>query len=153
MVKVAGPKALLGYLELLTKCKFGENLSLSIFTDKARLVYGATDAVIHIAEEMPRPRIQVPIVMNSCILIGACTVFPLAAVLMYSMTDIEAVSAAALPCVELLFQATGSKPVTTFLMCWAILAYISAVCAAWVAGGRLAWAFARDVSIHHPHGV
>jgi choline transport protein len=87
--------------------------------------------------------------MNLCLLIGTSTVFPLVTVLMYTMTDMEAVINSALPSAELIYQATGSKPVTIFLMSWIILAYASAICSAWVASGRITWAFARDVRNHH----
>jgi choline transport protein len=85
--------------------------------------------------------------MNRCMLIGMVTAFPIVVVLMYTMTDMEAVIASPLPSAELLFQATGSKPVTTFLMCWIILVYATSICSAWVASGRVTWAFARDVSL------
>ncbi|KAH8599566.1 amino acid/polyamine transporter I [Bisporella sp. PMI_857] len=43
-----------------------------------------------------------------------------------------------------IFQATGSRAVTTFLMCWATVAIATAVCSGWIAAGRLVYAFARD---------
>lgn len=83
--------------------------------------------------------------MNMSMFIGALTVFPLFAVLMYGMRDMEAVISSSLPSAELYYQITGSKSVTTFLMTWVILVYITCLCSQWVTCGRIAWAFARDV--------
>jgi hypothetical protein len=61
--------------------------------------------------------------MNLCMLIGMVTAFPIVVVVMYTMTDIEAVIASPLASAELIFQATGSKPIIIFLIYWIILVY------------------------------
>lgn len=94
-----------------------------------------TDAVIHIAEEMKRPERNIPIVMYVSYLlkieevrlilvriltltIGFFTAFPLLLAMMLGMTDIDAVINSPFPYAELLYQITGSKLVTTAIMCW-----------------------------------
>lgn len=42
-----------------------------------RYAYAGCDAPIHIAEEVPKPGVKIPAVMNLTMLIGALTVFPL----------------------------------------------------------------------------
>lgn len=83
---------------------------------------------------------------------------------MLGITDIDAVIDSPFPYAELLYQITGSKLVTTAIMCWvsmvlycrsesqvstihkSLIAYIAALIGQWITCGRLAWAFARDVS-------
>lgn len=146
-----------------------------------RYPFVGTDAVIHIAEEMKQPERNIPIVMYvSHILaiqearlifpriltltIGFFTAFPLLFAMMLGMTDIDAVIESPFPYAELLYQITGSKLVTTAIMCWVSLVLycwseshrskvhrslkvsIAALIGQWITCGRLAWAFARDVS-------
>ena len=107
-------------------------------------VFSATDAVIHIAEEMTDPERQVPQAMNLTMTIGVLTAFPLLLVMMLSMADIETVLQSTLPYAELLHQITDSRIITTLIMCWVTIVLFSAMIGQWVTCGRLAWAFARD---------
>ena len=50
--------------------------------------------------------------------IGFFTAFPLLLAMMLGMTDIDAVINSPFPYAELLYQITGSKLVTTAIMCW-----------------------------------
>lgn len=61
--------------------------------------------VIHISEEMPQPGKSVPQVMIMTMLIGLLTTLPLVVMLMYYMTDLEAVTTSALPSLEIVSQA------------------------------------------------
>ena len=79
-------------------------------------------------------------------LIGFTTSFPLMLAMMFAMTDIKAATASALPSAEVIYQATGNKNVTTFLISWVIVVYITCLSSQWVTCGRMTWAFARDVS-------
>ena len=106
--------------------------------------FGATDAVIHIAEEMKDPEHKLPLAMNLTMIIGFITTFPLLTVMMMSMADIDAVLNSTLPYAELFRQITDSKAITTFMMCWVTVVLSSALIGQWVTCGRLAWAFARD---------
>ena len=91
--------------------------------------------MIHIAEEMKQPERNIPIVMYVSHLlelqetrlifpriltltIGFFTAFPLLLAMMLGMTDIDAVIDSPFPYAELLYQITGSKLVTTAIMCW-----------------------------------
>lgn len=53
--------------------------------------------------------------------IGFMTSFPLSLVMMLSMKDIDAVLNSQLPYAEIFYQITGSKAVTTLVLCWASL--------------------------------
>ena len=146
-----------------------------------RYPFGGTDAVIHIAEEMKDPERNIPIVMYDFYLsaflatklildriltltIGFFTAFPLLLAMMLRMTNTEAVIDSPYPYAELLYQITGSRLLTTAIMCWvsmilycrsesqnlmihkSLIGYVAALIGQWITCGRLAWAFARDVS-------
>ncbi|KAG9232017.1 amino acid/polyamine transporter I [Amylocarpus encephaloides] len=123
---------------------WGQGVAWVLGIMNSMYAFGGTDGAIHIAEETPRPGVKIPMIMNLCIILGALTTFPLFTVMMYGMTDMEAVIGSGLPSAQLIYQVTGSKNVTTFLICWIILVYISCLCSQWVTCGRMAWAFARD---------
>ena len=113
-------------------------------TTNSMYAFCGTDAVIHIAEEMSYPERRLPHAMNLTMLIGFTTAFPLLLVMMLSMTDMSAVLNSKLPYAELFYQITGSKILTTTIMCWVTLVLFSALIGQWVTCGRLAWAFSRD---------
>ena len=47
----------------------------------------------------------------------------MALVMMFSITDNNAVLKSSLLSAEIFYQITGSKAITTFMMCWVILVY------------------------------
>ncbi|KAL8793603.1 MAG: hypothetical protein Q9195_003755 [Heterodermia aff. obscurata] len=106
--------------------------------------FSATDAVIHIAEEMKDPERRLPQAMNLTMTIGLLTTFPLLLVMMLSLADTDAVIHSTLPYAETFHQITDSRIITTLIMCWVTVALFSALIGQWVTCGRLAWAFARD---------
>ncbi|KAK4499995.1 hypothetical protein PRZ48_008181 [Zasmidium cellare] len=106
--------------------------------------YGGTDGAIHISEEIINPGRRVPQVMIATMMLGLGTTLPLFIPLMLFITDLDAVRSSPLPSIELVYQSTGSRAVTTFLMVWLWLVYMGSLPAQWVTAGRIAWAFARD---------
>ncbi|KAF7548700.1 hypothetical protein G7Z17_g6886 [Cylindrodendrum hubeiense] len=106
--------------------------------------FGATDGAIHISEEMSQPGRRVPQIIIITMMIGLVTCLPLFIALMFFMTDLEAVATSPLPSMELIYQATGSRNVTIFLVSWLLAIYVLALPSQWVSSGRLAWAFSRD---------
>ena len=106
--------------------------------------FSATDAVIHIAEEMEDPERKLPQAMNLTMTIGLMTAFPLLLVLMLSMKDIDAVLDSTLPYAELFRQITNNRTITTLITCCVTIVLFTALIGQWVTCGRLAWAFARD---------
>ncbi|CAG8948961.1 hypothetical protein HYFRA_00002089 [Hymenoscyphus fraxineus] len=123
---------------------WGEPTAWILGSINSMYAFSGCDAPIHIAEEVPKPGIKIPAVMNLTMFIGALTTFPLLTLMMYAMRDMQAVITSGLPSAELIYQITESKTVTTFMMCWVILVYTSSLIGQWVTCGRLVWAFARD---------
>lgn len=106
----------------------------------------ATDAALHIAEEMLRPSSQLPFILNTTILIGFLTTFPVFMVMMFTLKDLDAVLASPLPSLECFYQTTGSKAAATGLQVIVTVCLCCAVFGEWITCSRLVWAFARDVS-------
>ncbi|KAK1675877.1 amino acid permease-domain-containing protein [Colletotrichum godetiae] len=114
----------------------------------AMYAFGGTDGAIHISEEISQPGRRVPQVMMLTILIGLDTAFPLLLALIFFMTGLDAVTSARLPSLELINQATGNEDITLFLFAYILLVYLVSIPSQWMTGGRLAWAFARDVTFN-----
>ena len=106
--------------------------------------FSATDAAVHIAEEMKDPERKLPQAMNLTMAIGVLTAFPLLLVMMLSIADVDAILNSTLPYAESFRQITDSRTITTVFMCWVTIVLFSALIGQWVTCGRLAWAFARD---------
>lgn len=86
--------------------------------------YGA-GACTHMAEEMPRPSRKLPHVINLTMLIGVVTSVVWIIVILLVIEDVEAVQQSYLPNLEVLYQATKSKPVATFLQAYMTMLYYS----------------------------
>ncbi|KAL4977069.1 amino acid/polyamine transporter I [Aspergillus desertorum] len=110
----------------------------------AMYAFGGADGALHIAEEMQSPGRRVPQIMIATLVIGLATTLPLFTALLLFSRDTEAIIASSLPSAELIYQATGSRAGTTFLILWLLIVYISCLPSQWVTSGRIAWAFARD---------
>lgn len=123
---------------------WGLGLAWLLGITNSMYAFSATDAVIHIAEEMKDPERRPPQAINLTMAIGLITALPLLLVMMLSMADIDAVISSKLPYAELFRQITDSRSITTLIMCWVSITLYTAVIGQWVTCGRLAWAFARD---------
>ncbi|RAL04575.1 choline transporter [Aspergillus ibericus CBS 121593] len=104
-----------------------------------------TDAAIHISEELPQPGKRVPQAMIMSVFLSLATCLPLFIALMFCMSDMNAVVSSALPSMELVYQATQSKGLTTFLSVWLMVVYAASIPSQWVTSSRIAWALARDI--------
>ncbi|KAL5342282.1 choline transporter [Aspergillus crustosus] len=123
---------------------WNEGTAWMLAISNSMYAFGGTDGVIHISEELPRPGRRVPQVMILTMIIGLFTTLSLFVPFMFFIEDMDAVRRAPLPCLELMYQITGSKDVTLGLVVVLWIIYASALPSQWVTSGRLAWAFARD---------
>lgn len=57
-------------------------------------------------------------------LIGLCTVIPFTVAMMFVIKDLDAVRESPLPSMEVFYQATGSRSLSTFLQCWLTILYM-----------------------------
>lgn len=83
------------------------------FTGLVQAAYGLTafDAVIHMVEEMPAPRINAPRVTYLAVLSGAVTGFVFMVVCLFCMQDVDRIvdSPSGLPFIELMLETVGLK--------------------------------------------
>ncbi|PLB46239.1 choline transporter [Aspergillus steynii IBT 23096] len=124
---------------------WGQGTAWMLAVSNAMYAFGGTDgAVIHICEEIPRPARRVPQVMIMTMIIGLITCLSLFIVLMFFISDMDAVRTSPLPSLEVIHQVTGSRSVTLGLFILLFVVYLSCLPSQWVSSGRIAWAFARD---------
>ncbi|QRW06365.1 amino acid permease [Ceratobasidium sp. AG-Ba] len=103
------------------------------------------DAVSHIVEEMPDPHIHAPRAMVMAVLIGATSSFAFLVVLLFCLTDIDAViSSPAGALLEILYQATSSRAGAVCLLMFPVLSMAFAGQGIMTGASRMTHAFARD---------
>ncbi|EXJ85676.1 hypothetical protein A1O1_06042 [Capronia coronata CBS 617.96] len=124
----------------------GWNDGMAFFIGVGQCLYGflGTDGPTHMAEEIPNPRRNVPLAMLATCIIGAATALPWSIAFMFSIQDLDAVEASALPILEVYYQALHNKGAACFLLVWLLVIYFQATCNCLLFCGRLVWAFARD---------
>ncbi|KAF9883909.1 hypothetical protein FE257_002652 [Aspergillus nanangensis] len=106
--------------------------------------FAAVGSVTHLAEEMPRPGKNLPLVINTAMGMGILTTLPVSIVIVGTLTDMAAVQQAYLPSLEAFYQATGSKAAGTVLQVLLTASIYASFPGLWVTNGRVAWAFSRD---------
>ncbi|KAI1613406.1 putative amino acid permease [Exophiala viscosa] len=132
---------------------WSDGTSFMIGLGSCMYIFVATDAATHIAEEVPNPGHNIPRVMWMTPLIGIVTTLLFLLATLFSATDLDAISASALPILTLYSQATNSTPATIFFSFWLLLNYFGATIGCITTSGRLTWAFARDNGVWYSSHV
>lgn len=110
-------------------------------------VIGTPDSITHMAEELPNPRVQLPIGIAAQIILGTFTSFFFAVALMYAISDLPAIlsSTANFPLAVVYNQATnGNVAATTGLLCIVLLAIYITMIGCHITVGRSWWTLSRD---------
>ncbi|KAG8694058.1 hypothetical protein FRC09_010087 [Ceratobasidium sp. 395] len=103
------------------------------------------DAVSHIVEEMPDPHIHAPRAMVLAVLIGATSSFAFLVVLLFCLTDIDAViTSPAGALLEIIYQATSSRVGAVCLLMFPVISMAFAGQGIMTGASRMTHAFARD---------
>ena len=107
---------------------------------------GTPDFVTHLAEEIPRPEINIPKAMAAQMIIGFATALCYAIAILFAIHDLKAVlsGSSILPLAEIYRQATGSRAGTVGLLAVILLPLICGSIDSYVTAGRILWALARD---------
>ncbi|CAH0055933.1 unnamed protein product [Clonostachys solani] len=121
-----------------------DGFSFILATGTAMYCYIGTDAVIHLAEEIPHPGKNIPQVMNMTMGMGIFTALLWTVAFLFSVPDYAAIGGAALPLNEILSRALSHPSLATFYICWFLFIYVGCAFSNLATVGRLAWAFARD---------
>lgn len=103
------------------------------------------DGCAHMIEEIPQPQTKGPKIVIYAILIGMGTGFVFLSVLLFVLTDLDAVlSSASGPLLEIFFQATGSRAGSTCLLMFPLVCVCFAEISILSTSSRMNYAFARD---------
>jgi choline transport protein len=107
------------------------------------------DCATHMAEEVPRPERTIPIAIMSTIAIGFVTAWFFSISMMFSLSDLDAITATEtyVPILELFYQAIGSSAGAVALESLIIATGIGCLIASHTWQSRLCWSFARDRGI------
>ncbi len=100
---------------------------------------GTPDLVCHLAEEIPRPHINVPKAMGLQMGIGFLSAFAYLIAILYAINDFDALSSSAFPVAEIYAQATGSAAGTIGLLFLLLVALFLASISGNITLGRGLW--------------
>ncbi|KAI1077311.1 putative choline transport protein [Whalleya microplaca] len=114
---------------------------------------GTPDCSTHMAEEVPRPSVNVPIAMGTQMTAGLLTTVVYYIVLMYSITDFEAVlnTSAQFPLAQIYYQASGSVAGAIGLTIVVLLPLLGSVMGSMLTASRVFWTLARDNATPFSH--
>ena len=107
---------------------------------------GTPDAVTHMAEELPNPKVDLPKAVFAQVGLGFLTAFLYAIAILYGINDLNAVtnSNGSFPLAVVYQQATGNEGGTFGLLFILFLSIMICVIGTILMVGRLWWALARD---------
>lgn len=113
---------------------------------------GTPDAVTHLAEELPNPKVDLPKAVFAQIGLGFLTTFLFAIALFYSVNDLDAVAnpPASFPLAVVYLQATGSPGGAFGLLFLVFLSIMICTIGTTLMVGRLWWTLARDNATPFP---
>ena len=107
---------------------------------------GTPDAVTHLAEELPRPAVDLPKAVFAQVGLGFITAFLYAIAILYGINDLDKVTSShgSFPLAEVYAQATGNAGGTFGLLFILFLSIMVCVIGTILMVGRLWWTLARD---------
>ncbi|KAF2786422.1 amino acid transporter [Melanomma pulvis-pyrius CBS 109.77] len=109
------------------------------------------DGVLHMSDEVKKARIRIPRSMITSVVLNAIMQFAYMLTVLFTLGDIDVVSADPLPIIQVYYQATGSKAATNlFVIMIAIIIFI-AFFNVFASVSRLLWAFSRDNGLPFSH--
>ncbi|CEJ88352.1 hypothetical protein VHEMI04694 [[Torrubiella] hemipterigena] len=113
----------------------------------AQSAYGLTafDSVIHMVEEIPAPRKNVPLVMNLSIICGAVSGWLFMVVCLFCIQDVDELtnSDSNVPWVQLVQDAVGLEGAAVFISLFIFNGFGQGI-SILTSSSRLTWSFARD---------
>ncbi|EXJ82256.1 hypothetical protein A1O3_06069 [Capronia epimyces CBS 606.96] len=104
------------------------------------------DAVTHMAEEIPNPRVNIPRALMATVITGIGVSFPYAVGLMFSIQSVDDIltTPTGVPSLALFRQVLGNDAGAIGLQCLILIAFVGAIQGVHTWQARVAWAFARD---------
>ena len=107
---------------------------------------GTPDCCSHLAEEIPRPEVNVPKSMAAQMLIGFVTAFAYLVAIFYATSNLDTVLSGntSFPLAEIYHQATGTTAGTVGLLLVILLPLLCTIVGAYLTASRVLWTLARD---------
>ena len=107
---------------------------------------GTPDCCSHLAEEIPRPEINIPKAIAAQMSIGFLTAFFYMVAILFAVSDLDAVLAgtSSFPIAEIYHQATGSSAGTIGLLFLILVPVFCTCIGCYITAGRTFWTLARD---------
>lgn len=120
----------------------------------ANYSYGMIDTAVHLAEEIPEPEKNIPKALYMTIGLGFLTAWPLAVILMWSLSDFDTIlnTPTGIPLLELFHVALRqNKAAAIFMFALVIVCYVFAMIGLYAYMYRICWAFSRDNGLPFSH--
>ncbi|KAF2268249.1 putative amino acid transporter [Lojkania enalia] len=113
---------------------------------------GTVDAITHLAEELPNPKVDLPKGVAAQIICGFLAAFFFGIAMFYSISDLGAVldSNGSFPLAAIYSQATGTKGGTFCLLLIVLLSLLICLVGTLLTCGRIWWSLARDNATPFP---
>ncbi|KAF2112027.1 putative choline transport protein [Lophiotrema nucula] len=113
---------------------------------------GTVDAITHLAEELPNPKVDLPKGVAAQIILGFLTSFLFGIALFYSISDLDAVlnSNGSFPLAAIYSQATGTKGGALCLLLIVLFSLLICLVGTLLTCGRIWWSLARDNATPFP---
>ncbi|KAH8682127.1 amino acid/polyamine transporter I [Xylariales sp. PMI_506] len=107
---------------------------------------GTPDCSTHMAEEVPRPAVNIPIAMGTQMVSSFVSTVVYIIVVMYAISDFSAIleSTAEFPLVDIYLQASGSTAGAVGLTVVVLLPLLGSVIGSMLTASRVFWTLARD---------
>lgn len=104
------------------------------------------DCVLHLAEEIPRPRTNIPTAIGAQVVVGLVTAFFYLIALFYSIRDLDSAlgNPYAFPLAEVYLQVTNSRGGPLGLLMVIFCPTICTCIGTYITSGRMLWILARD---------
>lgn len=106
--------------------------------------YSGLDGATHLAEEVPNPSRTVPVAILLTMGLGMVTVVAWNIVLMFVVTDVDAIIESTVPILEVYNQALHSRVATTIWTVFYMVMFYEIVLNLFIFAGRTIWSLARD---------
>ncbi|KAJ9658202.1 hypothetical protein H2201_007875 [Coniosporium apollinis] len=113
---------------------------------------GTPDCVSHLAEEVPRPRINIPKAIAAQMVTGLITAFCYLVAIFYSISDFDALleQPYTIPLAEVYRQATTTRGGSLGLLLVIFLPLCCTLIGNYITAGRMLWTLARDQATPFP---
>jgi choline transport protein len=115
------------------------------------LIASGFDGVLHMSDEVKRARVRVPRSMIFSVIVNGVMQFLYMVTVLFTIGDVNRVTASPLPIIEVYYQATGSRAATNlfvFMLLYIVFVSFFNVLAS---VSRLIWAFSKDDGLPFSH--